>query len=707
MENSIEKMVQRAQAGDEEAISQLYEQTYNSVYQSVRALVKDEDEALDIVQDSYIKGFQHLDKLEEPEKFQAWMKVIAANHARDYLRKKRPALFSERIDEDGEEIDLGLQDKCLDHMPEEVIDRQETTRLINDILGNLKAEQRLAIVMYYYEEMSVREIAKELGCSENTVKSRLKYARDKIEVEVRNLEKKGTKLYSLAPMPFFTWLLRMAKQQGISFALDKVDAVMATGAARAAVAEEVSAATGAAATAGEAAAAAGSSVSGSAAAGTAVKAAGTVAGKTVATKVVAGTLAVTMAAGVGVVAVNSLGTEKENEAAHVVYEEFLGRYEHALGLEFDIIWAEKERFWAEISQDILAQNPELDLSVIHSWYLDYTPGEGYGEGISAPNTMYDPNMDDQKMMSTTLEDQEIRAAYHDFDDDGIDEMVVARFYRGELDRGSSVDVYAVKDNQLYRGEADWVRSNDVYTWTLRSTEIVNYVDPGVVYVSLGKGYFEEPMTVDEPDLDWQVLYPVGQEEKPIDEIPVETEPTEPAATEDPYVAAIENLAGSYTYAIPLDVVVESHHRAAYSAFHELRITVTDTEIIIEDLGEPQKSMDNRNAFIQFNQEHGYILKEEELQYMVFDNLGTMRIDRSSIVFLDEEQTGGDTIITFNETCFEGPTAPTGYVDAMRINGICFFYYAHSENANGKGLLMQHGPNYQRFVSVNGIQLNRQ
>lgn len=68
-----------------------------------------------------------------------------------------------------------------------------------------------------------------------------------------------------------------------------------------------------------------------------------------------------------------------------------------------------------------------------------------------------------------------------------------------------------------------------------------------------------------------------------------------------------------------------------------------------------------------------------------DNLGTMRIDRSSIVFLDEEQTGGDTIITFNETCFEGPTAPAGYVDAMRINGICFFYYAHSENANGKGL----------------------
>ena len=122
------------------------------------------------------------------------------------------------------------------------------------------------------------------------------------------------------------------------------------------------------------------------------------------------------------------------------------------------------------------------------------------------------------------------------------------------------------------------------------------------------------MTVDEPDLDWQVLYRVGLDESSADEPTVATAATEPSVTEDPYVAAIENLAGSYTYSIPLDVVVESHHRATYSAFHELRITVTDTEIIIEDLGEPQKSVDNRNAFIQFNQEHGYILNEEELQY---------------------------------------------------------------------------------------------
>ena len=80
---------------------------------------------------------------------------------------------------------------------EVVIDRKETTRLIGEILGTLSPEQRVVTELFYYENLSVKEIAEELGVSENTVKSRLKYARNKIEAGVKELEKKGTKLYSL------------------------------------------------------------------------------------------------------------------------------------------------------------------------------------------------------------------------------------------------------------------------------------------------------------------------------------------------------------------------------------------------------------------------------------------------------------------------------------------------------------------------------
>ena len=124
MKSSMAELVRLAQAGDQSAVSQLYEQTYNSVYQTVRAIVQDEDQAQDIVQDSFIKGFREIGNLGDPEKFQAWMKVIGGNCARDYLRRNRPVLFSERLDENGEEIDLRHPDDCPDHMPEEVVDRR-------------------------------------------------------------------------------------------------------------------------------------------------------------------------------------------------------------------------------------------------------------------------------------------------------------------------------------------------------------------------------------------------------------------------------------------------------------------------------------------------------------------------------------------------------------------------------------------------------
>lgn len=348
MSRSMEKIVLLARSGDQEAIAELYEQSYNSVYQSVRAIIKDEDEALDIVQDSFIKGFQNLDKLDDPEKYQAWMKKLASNTALDYLRKKKPILFSERLNEEGEEIDLQHTDDCLEHLPEAVMDRNETTRLINGILDTLSTEQRVAIVMHYYEQISVREIAEKLECSENTVKSRLNYGRKKIEIAVKALEKQGTKLYSLAPLPFFLWLLRMAKAGGITVA--KTAAVGAAGAGAAA-----------AATAGESAAAGGTAAAGSSAAATTANTVGTAAGKTLATKIVAGTLAASLTVGGGVAIANNVNRQKENEEAHRVYQDVLDVLVRASEMGYDAMRYEELEFMEEISEDILAKYPdELD-----------------------------------------------------------------------------------------------------------------------------------------------------------------------------------------------------------------------------------------------------------------------------------------------------------------------------------------------------------
>ena len=283
------RLIRKAAAGDQDAITELYELTYSSVYKTVKSMIADEDTALDIVQDSYIKGFQNLDQLDAPENFRAWMKRIATNKAKDYLKKKKPILFTDMANEDGEEIDF--RDDCLDHCPEEVLDRKETTRLMNEILATLSEDQRLVIGMFYYEEMSVREIAETLGCSENTVKSRLNYGRKKVEVKVRELEKRGTKLYSLAPLPFLLWLFRVDAEAAELPSAAVLDAVTAE-----------------CATAG--AAAAGSA--GTAAAASGAKAAAGAGAKALTAKIIAGVLAVAVIGG-GIVAAVSSGSREEAE----------------------------------------------------------------------------------------------------------------------------------------------------------------------------------------------------------------------------------------------------------------------------------------------------------------------------------------------------------------------------------------------------------
>lgn len=214
-------MIQKAINGDQEVITELYNRTYNNVYHTIKAMVKDEDTVLDILQDSYIKGFQSLEQLDKPENYRAWMKRIAANKTKDWLKRKKPVLFSELADEDsGEELEF--EDTRVQNLPEQVIEQQETARLVNEILDTLSEEQRLVIGMFYYEQMSVKEIAEIVGCSENTVKSRLNYGRKKIEVQVRELEKKGTKLYGLAPIPFLLLLFRNMDVQAAEIPSDSV-----------------------------------------------------------------------------------------------------------------------------------------------------------------------------------------------------------------------------------------------------------------------------------------------------------------------------------------------------------------------------------------------------------------------------------------------------------------------------------------------------
>lgn len=88
------------------------------------------------------------------------------------------------------------------------MDRQETVRLVAEMIDDLPEDQKLCLLLYYRDELSVSQIAQALQVSEGTVKSRLNYGRRKVKAKVEKLEKQGTKLYGLAPMPLLALLLR-------------------------------------------------------------------------------------------------------------------------------------------------------------------------------------------------------------------------------------------------------------------------------------------------------------------------------------------------------------------------------------------------------------------------------------------------------------------------------------------------------------------
>lgn len=223
--------VKLARQDVETGYTYLYEQTYSEALYVALKYMKQEDSAYDVLQDAYIKAFRNLEQLEDPEKFTSWFHMIVSRTALNELKKKTPLLFTQLETEDKTyDIVNSFRDEYTDNQPEFVMDQRETSRLVQEIIDTLSDEQRTCVTMYYIQEFSVKEIATILDVSENTVKSRLNYARKKIEEKVKELESKGTKLYGFAPLPFFILLLKkefvVKASQGVS--MQTYAAVMAS-----------------------------------------------------------------------------------------------------------------------------------------------------------------------------------------------------------------------------------------------------------------------------------------------------------------------------------------------------------------------------------------------------------------------------------------------------------------------------------------------
>lgn len=211
-------LITRARKKDNEAIAEIIQLTERKAYFIAYKVVNNEATAKDIVQEAYIQAFQKLDQLSDDSKFESWFNQIVSHKALDYAKSKqgknKPVEFSSLDDEEDRlEFEANIKNDKASFEPEASVNYKELQEGVQGVLSELPENQRLALMMYYFEDMSVSEIADVYGVSGNTVKGYLAYGRKKIKNIIEAMREKGVSFYGVAPMPFLTWMLhdQMAK----------------------------------------------------------------------------------------------------------------------------------------------------------------------------------------------------------------------------------------------------------------------------------------------------------------------------------------------------------------------------------------------------------------------------------------------------------------------------------------------------------------
>ena len=200
---TIKELVLSAKNGNKKAFDKLYKLTSNDVWFTCVSLLKDEENAKDIMQETYITAFLKLDTLKDEEKFCGWLTAIATNKSKNKLKGKVEYQIDDEV-----LITEAETDELM--LPEEYINKAEKRKVLLQIIEDtLSFNQYQVVLMFYFNELSIAEIAQALEISEGTVKSRLNSSRAKMKTAIEDYENKsGDRLHGVVFVPFFTTIFR-------------------------------------------------------------------------------------------------------------------------------------------------------------------------------------------------------------------------------------------------------------------------------------------------------------------------------------------------------------------------------------------------------------------------------------------------------------------------------------------------------------------
>jgi len=178
------EMISRCQQGDQEALKEIFDKYHEKVYRIAYGVVRQREEALDVVQDVFIKLFRSIKNFKGRSHFYTYLYRMVMNTAIDHKRKAGKQFMSS-LDEEGsfepsEEAEKG---------PERVLLQKELEERVKLAMDKLPDEQRAALIYRDVEGLSYQEMAEAMGCSIGTVMSRLHYGRKRMQETLKDYVK--------------------------------------------------------------------------------------------------------------------------------------------------------------------------------------------------------------------------------------------------------------------------------------------------------------------------------------------------------------------------------------------------------------------------------------------------------------------------------------------------------------------------------------
>jgi len=179
-------LVERVQGGDERAFRALYERYHRRAFAVAYGVVKNKQDALDVVQDGFVKVHKHIGKFQGSSSFYTWLYRIIMNLSIDHVRRRKNSKGLEYDDGVGREADEVAGDgtllpRILDANPGKTVVRRELLEKIQGALDELPEYHRAVILLREIEGLTYEEMSETLGVPKGTIMSRLFHARKKMQ----------------------------------------------------------------------------------------------------------------------------------------------------------------------------------------------------------------------------------------------------------------------------------------------------------------------------------------------------------------------------------------------------------------------------------------------------------------------------------------------------------------------------------------------